>query len=147
MDGLEARDCFILGATNRPDILDPAIVRPGRFGKVLYVGFPSPDDRCEILKTLTRNGTNPPVESDVDFYSLSHDNKMEGFTGADIANVVHEAQAAALEDLIEGRIADDSNFSLTKEHFNKALMKVQPSVSKEDREHYNRMIQTRNGTF
>lgn len=54
MDGLESRDCFLLAATNRPDILDPAILRPGRFDKTIFVGFPSLDDRLEILKTLTR---------------------------------------------------------------------------------------------
>ena len=54
MDGLESRNCFMLAATNRPDIVDPAILRPGRFDKVLYVGFPSPDDRYEILWKLTK---------------------------------------------------------------------------------------------
>lgn len=54
MDGLESRNCFLLAATNRPDIVDPAILRPGRFDKILYVGFPSADDRYEILMTLTK---------------------------------------------------------------------------------------------
>ena len=54
MDGLESRNCFMLAATNRPDIVDPAIMRPGRFDKVLYVGFPSPEDRYEILWKLTK---------------------------------------------------------------------------------------------
>lgn len=54
MDGLESRNCFLLAATNRPDILDPAILRPGRFDKVLYVGFPTPSDRYEILCKLTK---------------------------------------------------------------------------------------------
>ncbi|OTF77318.1 nuclear valosin-containing protein-like protein [Euroglyphus maynei] len=54
MDGLESRDCFLLAATNRPDILDPAILRPGRFDKILHVGFPLAEDRFEILCTLTK---------------------------------------------------------------------------------------------
>lgn len=54
MDGLESRNCFMLAATNRPDIVDPAILRPGRFDKVLYVGFPTPNDRGEILLKLTK---------------------------------------------------------------------------------------------
>lgn len=58
MDGLESRDCFLLAATNRPDILDPALLRPGRFDKTLYVGFPTPEDRFEILLTLTKVGEN-----------------------------------------------------------------------------------------
>lgn len=56
MDGLESRNCFLLAATNRPDIVDPAILRPGRFDKILYVGFPTPEDRYEILWKLTKVG-------------------------------------------------------------------------------------------
>lgn len=54
MDGLEARNCFLLAATNRPDIIDPAILRPGRFDKILFVGFPTKTDRFEILRTLSK---------------------------------------------------------------------------------------------
>lgn len=54
MDGLESRGCFMLGATNRPDIIDPAILRPGRFDKILFVDLPTSEDRFEILKTLTK---------------------------------------------------------------------------------------------
>lgn len=54
MDGLEPRSCFLLAATNRPDILDPAILRPGRFDKIIYVDFPSAEERYDILKTLSK---------------------------------------------------------------------------------------------
>ena len=54
MDGLESRSCLLLAATNRPDILDPAILRPGRFDNIIYVGFPNADDRVKILEKLTR---------------------------------------------------------------------------------------------
>ena len=55
MDGLEERkQVFIMGATNRPDIIDPAVMRPGRLDKVLYVGLPSQPDRLDILKTITK---------------------------------------------------------------------------------------------
>lgn len=54
MDGVESRkNVFILAASNRPDIIDPAVLRPGRLDKILYVDLPGPDDRVEILKTIT----------------------------------------------------------------------------------------------
>lgn len=55
MDGIESRkDVFLLAASNRPDIIDPAVLRPGRLDKILYVGFPSPADRVDILRALTK---------------------------------------------------------------------------------------------
>ena len=55
-----------MAATNRPDILDPAVLRPGRLDKILYVGFPEPQDRSQILKALTKNGSRPQLGQDVD---------------------------------------------------------------------------------
>lgn len=55
MDGIEARkDVFLLAASNRPDIIDPAVLRPGRLDKILYVGLPSSADRVDILRALTK---------------------------------------------------------------------------------------------
>lgn len=55
MDGIESRkDVFLLAASNRPDIVDPAILRPGRLDKILYVRLPSPSDRVDILRALTK---------------------------------------------------------------------------------------------
>ncbi len=55
MDGIEDRKgVFLMAATNRPDIVDPAVMRPGRLDKILYVGLPGLDDRVEILKALTK---------------------------------------------------------------------------------------------
>lgn len=55
MDGIESRkDVFLLAASNRPDIVDPAVLRPGRLDKILYVGLPSPADRVDILRALTK---------------------------------------------------------------------------------------------
>ena len=55
-----------MAATNRPDILDPAVLRPGRLDKILYVGFPEPQDRSQILMALTKNGSRPQLGQDVD---------------------------------------------------------------------------------
>lgn len=55
MDGVEDRNgVFLMAATNRPDMIDPAVLRPGRFDKIFYVGLPSPSDRVDILKALTK---------------------------------------------------------------------------------------------
>ena len=63
MDGLEdRRDVFVIAATNRPDIIDPAMLRPGRLDKLLYVPLPNKEDRFSILKTLTRK---VPIAKDV----------------------------------------------------------------------------------
>ncbi|KAF7254366.1 Nuclear valosin-containing protein-like [Varanus komodoensis] len=66
MDGLESRrQVFIMAATNRPDIIDPAILRPGRLDKTLYVGLPPPTDRLAILKTITKVSYDKPLYSGV----------------------------------------------------------------------------------
>ena len=63
MDGLEdRRDVFVIAATNRPDIIDPAMLRPGRLDKLLYVPLPNKEDKYSILKTLTRK---VPIAKDV----------------------------------------------------------------------------------
>ena len=71
MDGIEGREgVYLLAASNRPDIIDPAVLRPGRLGKILYVDVPSASDRLEILKTITKvplNIFNVPFLFDVLF--------------------------------------------------------------------------------
>lgn len=75
MDGLEERrDVFVIAATNRPDIIDPAMLRPGRLDKLLYVPLPTPDDRFSILKTVTRN---VPLSKDVQIKTIAFDRKCE----------------------------------------------------------------------
>ena len=71
MDGLEERrGVFVIAATNRPDIIDPAMLRPGRLDKLLYVPLPSKDDRFNILKTICRN---VPLAEDVDLMKIAYD--------------------------------------------------------------------------
>ena len=69
MDGLdERRDVFVIAATNRPDIIDPAMLRPGRLDKLLYVPLPTNDDRYSILQTVTRS---LPIGEDVNLKSIA----------------------------------------------------------------------------
>uniref|UniRef100_A0A7N6BS77 AAA+ ATPase domain-containing protein n=1 Tax=Anabas testudineus TaxID=64144 RepID=A0A7N6BS77_ANATE len=81
MDGLETRrQVFIMAATNRPDIIDPAILRPGRLDKTLYVGLPPPADRHAILLTITKEGTKPQLEQDVSLKDIAFDDRCDCFT-------------------------------------------------------------------
>uniref|UniRef100_A0A3P8WLB1 Nuclear VCP like n=1 Tax=Cynoglossus semilaevis TaxID=244447 RepID=A0A3P8WLB1_CYNSE len=81
MDGLETRrQVFIMAATNRPDIIDPAILRPGRLDKTLYVGLPPPADRHAILLTITKGGTKPQLEPDVNLEEIACDERCDCFT-------------------------------------------------------------------
>uniref|UniRef100_UPI0035902F5C nuclear valosin-containing protein-like isoform X2 n=1 Tax=Myxine glutinosa TaxID=7769 RepID=UPI0035902F5C len=144
MDGLlDRRHVFVMAATNRPDILDPAVMRPGRLDRTMYLGFPGPDERVAILKTLTKDGTKPPLLLDVDLQSLGQDIRTEGFTGADLAALVREAALAVLRQKLSFTIgvpADTTcDIFIGKQHFEEAFGKVKPSVSKQDRAHYNNL--------
>ncbi|KPP67594.1 hypothetical protein Z043_113794, partial [Scleropages formosus] len=97
MDGLETRrQVFIMAATNRPDIIDPAVLRPGRLDKTLYVGLPLPSDRHAILLTVTKGGMRPPLEADVNLEEIAYDERCDCFTGADLSALVREASVNAL---------------------------------------------------
>ncbi|NXP06707.1 NVL protein, partial [Thinocorus orbignyianus] len=97
MDGLEnRRQVFIMAATNRPDIIDPAILRPGRLDKTLYVGLPPPEDRLDILRTITKNGTRPPLDTDVSLEEIAYSQQCDCYTGADLSALVREASICAL---------------------------------------------------
>ncbi|KAF7645011.1 hypothetical protein LDENG_00211690, partial [Lucifuga dentata] len=139
MDGLETRrQVFIMAATNRPDIIDPAILRPGRLDKTLYVGLPPPADRHAILLTITKGGTKPRLQDDVNLEEIAHDGRCNRFTGADLSALVREASINALRaHLTQDAPASTGHMfsagpdiSLSRQNFEDALRKVRPSVSK-----------------
>lgn len=140
MDGMESRlGVFVMGATNRPDIIDPAILRPGRLDKVLFVNLPSPSERVEILKAITKNGTMPRFAEDVSIYEVGMDAKCENYTGADLASLVREAGIAAFREFVLGATDDQSKCSemdlkIYRRHFEEAFGKTKPSVSPKVRE-------------
>ncbi len=91
MDGFGSHDgIIVMAATNRPDILDPALLRPGRFDRQVTVNYPDIKGREEILKVHARN---KPLESDVDFRKIAQ--STVGFTGAELANLLNEAALLA----------------------------------------------------
>jgi transitional endoplasmic reticulum ATPase len=128
LDGLEEpKDVVVIGATNRPDILDPALLRPGRLDRIVLVPAPDKKARLEIFKVHTRK---MPLADDVDLEKLAE--KTEGYTGADIEAVCREAAMLALRENINAE-------KVEMRHFEEALNKIKPSISKEDMKIYERL--------
>ena len=119
IDGLEEmHDVVVIGASNRPDIIDTALLRPGRFDRVTHVSVPDENARIEIFKLHTKD---MPL-NDVDIYELAK--KTEGYVGSDIEAVCREAAIFALRENIKSS-------EVVKRHFESALKKVKASVNKE----------------
>ena len=128
MDGIvPLSNVVVLAATNRPDILDPALLRPGRFDRLIYVPPPDKQARKEIFKIHLRR---VPLANDVDIDRLAE--LTEGYTGADIAAVVREAVFMKLREKLEVGPVE-------WRHFEQALRKVRPSLSKDDVNRYEQL--------
>lgn len=153
LDGVGDRQgIFVVAATNRPDMIDSAMLRPGRLDKQLMVELPSPEERVSILKTVTRNS---PLSADVDLVSIAHDERCRNFSGADLSALTREAAVCALKKYIKMRnYTKKISHSLepkatpqvfiSNEDFDEAFTKVKPSVSDLEREKY-RLLQERLG--
>ncbi|KAM6272937.1 nuclear valosin-containing protein-like [Spheniscus humboldti] len=145
MDGLEnRRQVFIMAATNRPDIIDPAILRPGRLDKTLYVGLPPPADRLAILKTITKDGTRPPLDIDVSLEEIAYNQHCDCYTGADLSALVREASICALrqEMALQNTKSKKGEIKISHKHFEEAFRKVKSSVSKKDQIMYEELRQS-----
>ena len=118
MDGIyRLENVVVIAATNRPDILDPALLRPGRFDKLIYVPPPDERSRLEILRIHTRN---MPLAPDLDLEDIAR--RTEGYSGADLEALVREAALQALRE----------DINITKvhmRHFERALLYVRPSIT------------------
>ncbi|CAD5211640.1 unnamed protein product [Bursaphelenchus okinawaensis] len=136
MDGVEGRkQVFLIGATNRPDIVDPAILRPGRLDKIIFVDFPDQHDRVDILKKLTRDGTHPKISSSIKFEEVASLPELTDYTGADLSALVHEAGILALRE----RLENPEVSAITFDHFTLASKRINPSVTKADRLKYEQL--------
>lgn len=137
MDGIESREgVFVLAASNRPDIIDPAVLRPGRLDRIMYVGMPATEDRFDILQKLTKGGTQPQLGPDVDLQVIA--NLTDGYTGADLSGLVRAAATNALTSHIANGTLDDDIY-VTFEDFKAALAKCKPSVSSKEQLHYEKL--------
>ena len=116
MDGVESlNNVMVMAATNRPDMIDPALLRPGRFDKLVLVGKPNTTARLRILEVHTRK---MPLK-DVDLKSIAE--RTDGYVGADLAALCREAGLVAYRE-------DHDSECVTMEHFETALARVLPSV-------------------
>ena len=129
LDGLEElQKVFVLAATNRPELVDPALLRPGRFDRILQVPVPDKKARLEILKLNTANN---PLAPDVDLARIAE--KTEGYTGADLAGAASTAVMIALQEhvskykTVEEARKHSAEIKVTAKHFDKALEKAKPS--------------------
>ncbi|MCX8161616.1 MAG: AAA family ATPase, partial [Candidatus Bathyarchaeota archaeon] len=128
MDGLTSIvNVIVIGATNRPDLVDPALLRPGRFDRLVYVPSPGEGDRLEILRVHTRG---MPLTEDVDLEKLAK--LTVGFSGADLEMLCREAGFNALRKHIDS----GSEMYVTIDDFMKALEVVKPSILPEIEEWY-----------
>jgi len=136
MDGLKSRGkVIVIAATNRPDALDPALRRGGRFDREIEIGVPDKEGRHEILKIHTRN---MPLAKDVDLKELAE--VTHGFVGADLESLCKEAAMAAIRDIIpEINFKDEEKIpvhvleklKVSRKHFKEALKIVRPSAMRE----------------
>ncbi|KAF8091466.1 hypothetical protein N665_0445s0051 [Sinapis alba] len=132
LDGGERRNVYVIGATNRPDVIDSAFLRPGRFGNLVYVPLPSADERVLILKSIAKKR---PIDPSVDLDAIAK--KCEGFSGADLANLMDKAIHVAVKEKFGCSEDEDlSDCTIKMTHFEQALSLVTPSVSKQQIKHY-----------
>ncbi|XP_040891109.1 zgc:136908 isoform X2 [Toxotes jaculatrix] len=154
MDGMsDKKNVFIIGATNRPDIIDPAILRPGRLDQLIYIPLPDKPSRTAILNANLRKS---PVARDVDLGYLSE--ITEGFSGADLTEICQRACKLAIREAIEAEIKAerqrqnrpgipmDEDFDpvpeIRKDHFEEAMRFARRSVSDNDIRKYEMFAQT-----
>ncbi len=118
LDGIESlENVVVIGATNRPDIIDPAILRPGRFDRLIFVPAPDVATRLQILKI---HATNMPLSAEVDLEHVA--SQTGGYSGADLEAVVREAGLVSLRRDIETK-------NVTREDFRDALERIKPSIT------------------
>jgi transitional endoplasmic reticulum ATPase len=138
LDGMEElKNVTILAATNRPDMLDDALLRPGRLERHIYVPAPDEESRKKIFDVYLGGETEKILAKDVDIDALVK--KTSGYVGADIEALIREVKMAAMRDFIiqmEGKSEQErkdaiKNIMLTKAHFEEALLKVKGSLDAE----------------
>jgi transitional endoplasmic reticulum ATPase len=158
MDGVgKKKSVFIIGATNRPDIIDPAIMRPGRLDQLIYIPLPDTKSREAVLKATLRKS---PVSRDVDLVFLAESTK--GYSGADLTEICQRACKIAIRESIEKErererikqehvaqgldismaMDEDPVPEITRKHFEEAMRYARRSVSDKDIQRYEMFAQT-----
>ena len=125
MDGLEElNQVVVIAATNRPDLVDPALLRPGRFDRIVFAGVPDKQSRLKILQIHTKS---MPLAKGVDLDQLAE--MTDNFVGADMESLCREAAMIAMHRDLEAK-------EVSMDDFNDALKKVKPSIRPQDVQKY-----------
>jgi transitional endoplasmic reticulum ATPase len=139
LDGLvELKDVIIVAATNRPDLLDRSLLRPGRFDRMVYIPMPDKDARRKIFEInlirMAASGVSPQQLAEI----------TEDYSGADLEMLCREAGMLALRQHIRPGMSKEAliidKISVTKEHFQEAYERIKPHLSKKMLEEYSQMI-------
>ncbi len=147
LDGMKPRDkVIVVATTNRPQLLDPALLRPGRFDKIFYVPPPDLKARADIFKIHLKG---VPTKGPIDYIVLAH--RTEGYSGADIAAIVEEAKLIAIREQVKKElerkgkdtkdlesylaelehVGEGEEYGVTMAHLLEALSKIKPSITPE----------------
>ena len=149
MDGMESKkNVFIIGATNRPDIIDPALMRPGRLDQLIYIPLPDFKSRVQVFKAALKKS---PVAKDVDIDFVA--SKTEGYSGADIPEICQRAVKLAIRQSIEKaarraeagdsmQTDEEEHAEISRMHFAEAMKHSRRSVSDADIRKYDMFAQT-----
>ena len=125
MDGVEGMDgVIVVAATNRPEMIDPALLRSGRFERVLHIPPPDKDSRSAILNIHSKK--MPLGKFDIEEFA----SRLENYTGADIEAVCREAALISMR---------DGKKTVSKKHFEQAVERVRPTVNEDMMQYYGRM--------
>jgi transitional endoplasmic reticulum ATPase len=128
LDGLEEMgDVMVIGATNRPDMIDPALIRSGRFDRLVMIGEPSAEGREQILRIHTQES---PLAPDVSLREVAE--MTDGYVGSDLESIGREAAIEALRE-------DDDAEQIEMRHFRKAMESVRPTINEDLMDYYERM--------
>lgn len=149
LDGLNDRKgIFVIGATNRPDMIDPAMLRPGRLDKTLFIELPNALERFEILKTVVKTNKTP-ISPDINLEQIANDYRCRNFSGADLNSLIRESGVLALKrnfltinrDIVleDEKSINEKMISITKDDIENALNIIKPSVNDRDRLKYDKL--------
>ena len=130
LDGLSNRaGIYVVAATNRPDIIDPAMLRPGRLGTSVFVDLPTADERVEILKALYKKALPAATSEEIDgLESVARDVRTTGYSGADLGNLHQAAAVAALKREMNGDSPAGEELRILRQDWDVALGKIRASV-------------------
>merc|ERR1719498_951624 len=132
MDGINSKkSVFIIGATNRPDIIDPAIIRPGRLDQLVYIPLPDEPSRANILSSALRKS---PVAADVDLPYLAR--MTNGFSGADLTEFCQRAVKFAIRESIEKEIQREEEMAQAADEGMDEDVDLEPAVPNITRAHF-----------